>query len=39
MLIGRYELYKVAFAIGVGILSYASGAAVLSLLSGFRLKL
>jgi lipopolysaccharide exporter len=39
MLIARYELYKVAFALGVGITSYLSSTLFLSLFPGFRIRL
>jgi lipopolysaccharide exporter len=39
MLIAKYELYKVAFALGVGIASYSASALFLSLFPGFRIKL
>jgi O-antigen/teichoic acid export membrane protein len=38
MLIVRYELYKVAFALGVGIASYLACALFLSLFPGFRIR-
>jgi lipopolysaccharide exporter len=39
MLIARYEVYKVAFALGVGIASYLASALFLSLFPGLRIKL
>jgi O-antigen/teichoic acid export membrane protein len=39
MLIAKYELYKVAFALGVGVTSYAGSAMFLALFPGFRIKL
>lgn len=39
LLIAKYEFYKVAFALGIGIVSYACCAAFLSLFPGFRIKL
>jgi lipopolysaccharide exporter len=39
MLIVKYELYKVAFALGVGVTSYMGSAVLLSLFPGFRIKL
>lgn len=39
MLIAKYEFYKVAFALGVGIASYMCCALFLTLFPGFRLKL
>jgi lipopolysaccharide exporter len=39
MLIIRYELYKVAFTLGVGVTSYIGGALFLDLFPGFRIKL
>ena len=39
MLIVKYELYKVAFALGVGITSYMGSALFLALFPGFRIKL
>jgi lipopolysaccharide exporter len=39
MLMVKYELYKVAFALGVGITSYMTSALFLSLFPGFRIKL
>jgi O-antigen/teichoic acid export membrane protein len=38
LLIARYELYKVAFALGVGIASYTVSAMFLALFPGFRIK-
>jgi lipopolysaccharide exporter len=39
LLIWKYELYKVAFALGVGIASYLASTLFLSLFPGFRVKL
>ena len=39
MLIVKYELYKVAFALGVGVTSYMGSALFLALFPGFRIKL
>jgi len=39
MLIAKYEFYKVAFALSVGITSYLGSALFLSLFPGFRIKL
>jgi lipopolysaccharide exporter len=39
MLIVKYELYKVAFALGVGVTSYMGSAVFLWLFPGFRIKL
>jgi lipopolysaccharide exporter len=39
MLIAKYEFYKVAFALGVGITSYMFCALFLALFPGFRIKL
>jgi lipopolysaccharide exporter len=39
MLIVKYELYKAAFALGVGITSYMTSTLFLSLFPGFRIKL
>ncbi len=39
MLIVKYEFYKVAFALGVGVSSYMGSALFLALFSGFRIKL
>jgi O-antigen/teichoic acid export membrane protein len=39
MLIVKYELYKVAFALGVGVTCYMGGALFLALFPGFRVKL
>jgi lipopolysaccharide exporter len=39
MLIAKYEFYKVAFALGVGITSYMCCALFLTLFPGFRIKL
>jgi lipopolysaccharide exporter len=39
MLIVKYELYKVAFAIGVGVTSYLGSSLFLELFPGFRIKL
>jgi lipopolysaccharide exporter len=39
MLIVKYELYKVAFALGVGVTSYTGSALFLALFPGFRIKL
>jgi lipopolysaccharide exporter len=39
MLIAKYELYKVAFALGVGITSYMFCALFLAVFPGFRIKL
>jgi O-antigen/teichoic acid export membrane protein len=39
MLIAKYEFYKVAFALGVGITSYMGSALFLALFPGFRIKL
>jgi lipopolysaccharide exporter len=39
MLIVKYELYKVAFALGVGVTSYMGGGLFLALFPGFRIKL
>ena len=39
MLTVKYELYKAAFAVGVGITSYMTSALFLSLFPGFRIKL
>ena len=39
MLIVKYELYKMAFALGVGVTSYMGSALFLSLFPGFRIKL
>jgi lipopolysaccharide exporter len=39
MLIAKYEFYKVAFALGVGITSYIGSALILALFPGFRIKL
>jgi lipopolysaccharide exporter len=39
MLMVKYELYKMAFALGVGIASYMTCALFLSLFPGFRIKL
>ncbi len=39
MLIAKYEFYKVAFALGVGITSYLGSTLFLSLFPGFRIKL
>jgi lipopolysaccharide exporter len=39
MLIVKYELYKVAFALGVGVTSYMCSSLFLSLFPGFRIKL
>jgi O-antigen/teichoic acid export membrane protein len=38
MLIAKYELYKVGFALGVGIASYIASATFLALFPGFRIK-
>ncbi len=38
LLIAKYELYKVAFAVGVGIASYVGSAVFLALFPGFRIK-
>jgi O-antigen/teichoic acid export membrane protein len=38
LLIAKYELYKVAFALGVGIASYIGSAMFLALFPGFRIK-
>jgi len=38
MLIVRYELYKVAFAVGVGVTCYVGSALFLALFPGFRIK-
>jgi hypothetical protein len=38
MLIIKYELYKVAFVLGVGIASYMGSALFLELFPGFRIK-
>ena len=38
MLIVKYELYKVAFTLGVGVASYTSCALFLELFPGFRIK-
>jgi O-antigen/teichoic acid export membrane protein len=39
MLIVKYELYKVAFALGIGVTSYVGSALFLTLFPGFRFKL
>jgi lipopolysaccharide exporter len=39
LLIAKYEIYKVAFALGVGVTSYAGSALFLALFPGFRIKL
>ena len=39
MLIVKYELYKVAFALGIAVTSYMGGALFLALFPGFRIKL
>jgi lipopolysaccharide exporter len=39
MLIAKYELYKIAFALGVGLTTYACSAVFLALFPGFRIKL
>jgi O-antigen/teichoic acid export membrane protein len=39
MLIVRYEIYKVVFALGVGFVSYIGSALFLALFPGFRIKL
>jgi lipopolysaccharide exporter len=39
MLIVKYELYKVTFALGVGVMSYLGSALFLILFPGFRIKL
>jgi lipopolysaccharide exporter len=39
MLIVKYELYKVAFALGVGVTSYVGSALFLALFPGLRIKL
>jgi O-antigen/teichoic acid export membrane protein len=39
MLIAKYELYKAAFALGIGVTSYAGSALFLALFPGFRIKL
>ncbi len=39
MLIVKYELYKVAFALGVGVTSYMGSALFVALFPGFRIKL
>jgi O-antigen/teichoic acid export membrane protein len=39
MLIVKYELYKVAFALGVGVTLYMGSALFLALFPGFRIKL
>ena len=39
MLIVRYELYKVAFAVGVGVTFYMGSALFLAVFPGFRIKL
>jgi lipopolysaccharide exporter len=39
MLIAKYEFYKVAFALSVGITTYLGSALFLSLFPGFRIKL
>jgi lipopolysaccharide exporter len=39
MLIVKYELYKVAFALGVGVTSYMGSTLFLALFPGFRIKL
>jgi O-antigen/teichoic acid export membrane protein len=39
LLIARYEVYKVAFALGVGVMSFLASAAFLALFPGFRIKL
>jgi lipopolysaccharide exporter len=39
MLIVKYELYKVAFALGVGVTCYMGGALFLAVFPGFRVKL
>ena len=39
MLIAKYELYKVAFVLGVGFASYIGSALFLALFPGFRIKL
>jgi hypothetical protein len=39
MLIVKYELLKVAFALSVGVTSYIGSAAFLALFPGFRIKL
>jgi O-antigen/teichoic acid export membrane protein len=39
MLIVKYELYKVAFALGVGVTAYMGSALFLSLFPGLRIKL
>jgi len=39
MLIAKYELYKVAFVLGVGFTSYIGSALFLALFPGFRIKL
>ena len=39
MLIVKYEIYKVVFALGVGVTCYMGGALFLALFPGFRLKL
>jgi O-antigen/teichoic acid export membrane protein len=38
LLIAKYELYKVAFALGVGIASYIGSAMFLAMFPGFRIK-
>jgi O-antigen/teichoic acid export membrane protein len=39
MLIAKYEMYKVAFALGVGFTSYVGSALLLALFPGLRIKL
>ena len=39
MLIVKYEFYKVAFALAVGVTSYMGSALFLALLPGLRIKL
>ncbi len=39
LFVARYEFYKVAFALGVGVASYGCGAVFLSLFPTFRIKL
>jgi lipopolysaccharide exporter len=39
MLIVKYELYKVTFALGVAVTSYMGSALILALFPGFRIKL
>jgi O-antigen/teichoic acid export membrane protein len=39
LLIARYELYKVTFAVGVGIISYISSSLFLAFFPGFRFRI